>query len=205
MTSQGDNGGTNGDGFAGALRDELGEATVATVSQRLLDPLDLAIARAVERDARISLLELSRQVGTSRTTVSERLNRLVEGGFVRGFHARLDYARLGYPLVAFVAIQAQQPMAIAVIGALKEIPEVEEIHAVTGRFDLLVKVRARNTEHLQQILIYKIQAIPDIGRGETMLSLATHLEDAPIGLSRPARAAGDQTGDGPGANGTSGR
>jgi DNA-binding Lrp family transcriptional regulator len=162
------------------LSDDLGETAVVTTSQRLLDPLDLAIARALERDARISLLELSRQVGTSRTTVSERLNRLVEAGYVRGFHA------LGYPLTAFVAIQAQQPMALEVIAALKQLPEVEEIHAVTGRFDLLVKVRARSTEHLQLILINKIQTIPNIGRGETMLSLATHLEDAPIGLSRLA-------------------
>ena len=166
--------------------DDLAEFAIVTTSQRLLDSLDLAIARALERDARISLLELSRQLGTSRTTVSERLNRLVEQGFVRGFHARLDYPRLGYPLTAFVAIQAQQPMALEVIAALKQLPEVEEIHAVTGRFDLLVKVRARNTEHLQLILINKIQTIPNIGRGETMLSLATHLEDAPIGLSRLA-------------------
>jgi Lrp/AsnC family transcriptional regulator, regulator for asnA, asnC and gidA len=167
-----------------APNDDLGEIAVVTASQRLLDPLDLAIARALERDARISVQELSRQVGTSRTTVSERLNRLVEQGFVRGFHARLDYPRLGYPLTAFVAIQAQQPMALEVIAALKQLAEVEEIHAVTGRFDLLVKVRARSTEHLQLILINKIQTIPNIGRGETMLSLATHLEDAPIGLSR---------------------
>src|SRR5262245_22930810 len=160
--------------------DDLGEVAIATTSQRLLDSLDLAIARALERDARISLLELSRQLGTSRTTVSERLNRLVEQGYVRGFHARLDYPRLGYPLTAFVAIQAQQPMALEVIAALKQLPEVEEIHAVTGRFDLLVKVRARNTEHLQLILINKIQTIPNIGRGETMLSLATPLDDAPI-------------------------
>lgn len=179
------------------LSDDLGETAVVTTSQRLLDPLDLAIARALERDARISLLELSRQVGTSRTTVSERLNRLVEAGYVRGFHARLDYPRLGYPLTAFVAIQAQQPMALEVIAALKQLPEVEEIHAVTGRFDLLVKVRARSTEHLQLILITKIQTIPNIGRGETMLSLATHLEDAPIGLSRLTfdNEADDERGD----------
>src|SRR5262245_16808811 len=94
-----------------APRDTLGETAVVATTQRLLDPLDLAIARALERDARITLLELSRQLGTSRTTVSERLNRLIEQGFVRGFHARLDYPRLGYPLTAFVAIQAQQPMA----------------------------------------------------------------------------------------------
>ena len=58
---------------ADALEDTLGEPLLTVAGQRTLDALDLAIARAVERDARISLLELSRQVGTSRTTVTERL------------------------------------------------------------------------------------------------------------------------------------
>ena len=86
-----------------------------------------------------------------------------------------------------MAVQAQQsPQAYEVIEGLKRITEVEEIHTVTGRFDLLVKVRARSTAHLQQILVNKIQTIPNIGRGETMLALDTHLEDAPIGLARRA-------------------
>lgn len=179
--------------------DALGEPLLTVAGQRTLDALDLAIARAVERDARISLLELSRQVGTSRTTVTERLGRLIEQGSIRGFHARLDYQRLGYPITAFVAVQSQQsPQAFEVIEALKRITEVEEIHTVTGRFDLLVKVRARSTAHLQQILVYKIQTIPNIGRGETMLALDTHLEDAPIGLARHAHS---ESGEDDGATG----
>ncbi|HEX2916216.1 MAG TPA: Lrp/AsnC family transcriptional regulator [Chloroflexia bacterium] len=153
--------------------------------QPTLDDTDLAIARALERDGRMSILELSRQLGVSRPTVTERLTRLVEQGVIRGFHARLDYRRLGYPLMAFVGLQTVQGFnAVDVISALKRIREVEEVHTVAGRIDMLVKVRARSTEHLQYILTFKIQSIPGIGRGETMIALSSSLEWAPIGTGR---------------------
>ncbi len=161
------------------------DAGIEPANQPPLDQLDTAIARALEKDSRISLLELSRQLGTSRTTISERLTRLVEQGVVRGFHARLDYRRMGYPIIAYVGLQTSQSQkAVDVIEALKQIPEVEELHTVTGQIDMLVKLRARSTEHLQHILIFKIQSIPGIGRGETMLALSSHLEWAPVGITR---------------------
>ncbi|NWJ44646.1 MAG: Lrp/AsnC family transcriptional regulator [Chloroflexi bacterium] len=161
------------------------DAGIESAGQPPLDQLDTAIARALEKDSRISLLELSRQLGTSRTTISERLNRLIEQGVIKGFHARLDYRRLGYPIIAFVGLQTSQSQkAVEVIEALKQIPEVEELHTVTGQIDMLVKLRARSTEHLQHILIFKIQSIPGIGRGETMLALSSHQEWAPIGIAR---------------------
>jgi DNA-binding Lrp family transcriptional regulator len=153
--------------------------------QPTLDSTDLAIARALERDGRMSVLELSRRLEISRATVSERLTRLIEQGVIKGFHARLDYKRLGYPLIAFVGLQSVQGFnVVEVVSALKQIREVEEVHTVTGRLDMLVKLRARSTEHLQYILTFKIQAIPGIGRGETMLALSSGLEWAPVGSHR---------------------
>lgn len=176
----------------GWLREELSEEIAdpddlrfLPTNQPALDSTDLAIARALERDGRMSVLELSRKLGISRATVSERLTRLIEQGVIKGFHARLDYKRLGYPLIAFVGLQSVQGFnVVEVVSALKQIREVEEVHTVTGRLDMLVKVRARNTEHLQYILTFKIQAIPGIGRGETMLALSSGLEWAPVGSRR---------------------
>jgi DNA-binding Lrp family transcriptional regulator len=166
--------------------------------QPLLDATDLGIARALERNGRMSVLELSRKLGVSRATISERLTRLIEQGVIKGFHARLDYKRLGYPLLAFIGLQSVQGFnVVEVVSALKRIREVEEVHTVTGRIDMLVKLRARSTEHLQYILTFKIQAIPGIGRGETMLVLSSGLEWAPVGWQRqmPASAAENGTSD----------
>ncbi len=158
-----------------------------------LDATDLAIARALEREGRQSVQELSRQLGFSRATVSERLTRLIDQGVIKGFHARLDYRRMGYPLTAFVGLESVQGFnAVEVITSLKAISEVEEVHTVTGRIDMLVKLRARSTEHLQYILSFKIQAIPGIGRGETMLVLSSGLEWAPVGSPRSGSLRGEK-------------
>jgi Lrp/AsnC family leucine-responsive transcriptional regulator len=150
-----------------------------------LDPLDTAIVRALERDGRMSVLELTRQVGASRPTVTERLARLVERGVISGFHARADYRWLDYPITAFIGLESTQSgLGVEIIASLKQIPEVEELYTVTGRYDLLVKIRAHSPEHLQHIIVFKVQSIPGIGRGETMLALGTHLEWAPVGQVR---------------------
>lgn len=160
-------------------------AKAETTDGRPLDQLDLAIVRTLERDSRMSVLELSRRVGASRPTVSERLARLVEQGVIRGFHARLDYHRLGYPITAFVGIvSGQSPSEFDLVAALERIPEIEEVHAVTGQIDLLLKIRVRSTEHLRQLLSFKIQALPNVWRTETMIVLTSHLEWAPVGPSR---------------------
>jgi Lrp/AsnC family transcriptional regulator for asnA, asnC and gidA len=172
------------DGDARRGGDFSGEEAMEA-APRPLDQLDLAIARALERDSRMSLLDLARQVGASRPTVSERLGRLIEQGVIRGFHARLDYHRLGYPITAFVGLSTQQsPSEVDVVHELEHIPEIEEIHAVTGRIDLLLKVRARSTEHLRQLLTFKIQALPNVTRSETMIVLTSHLDWAPVGRPR---------------------
>ncbi len=162
-----------------------------------LDATDMAIARALEQNGRMSVLELSRKLSVSRATVSERLERLVKQGVIKGFHARLDYRRLGYPLIVFVGLQTVQGYNVVdVVSALKRIREVEEVHTVTGRIDMLLKLRARSTDHLQYILTFKIQAIPGIGRGETMLALSSSLEWAPVGSRReipPDTVSGDVT------------
>ncbi|MGN6565366.1 MAG: Lrp/AsnC family transcriptional regulator, partial [Thermomicrobiales bacterium] len=92
---------------------------------------------------------------------------------------------LGYPITAFVGLSTQQsPSEVDVVHELERIPEIEEIHAVTGRIDLLLKVRARSTEHLRQLLTFKIQALPNVTRSETMIVLTSHLDWAPVGPPR---------------------
>lgn len=165
----------------GSLRDATNEPPAPAP----LDALDEALARLVEADDRMSHLEMAQHLGVARATISERLARLVEGGVITGFHAHLDYRRLGYPILAFVGVQIDQSrLGVEIFEALGAIVEVEEIHAVTGQVDLLLKMRARSTEHLMEALVFKVQAIPGIGRGETMLVMASPLEWAPVGVPR---------------------
>jgi Lrp/AsnC family transcriptional regulator, leucine-responsive regulatory protein len=151
----------------------LHEATPATPADRpSLDPQDLAILRLLATDARMSQRRIAREVGMSPPAVAERMARLERSGVVRGYRAEIDRSALGYPLIVYigvVAVQgADQPK---VVQALRELPEVEDVHVVTGPKDLLVRLRVRDHEHLKTALFDRIWSMPGIDRTETYISL----------------------------------
>ena len=142
-----------------------------------LDDLDLTILKMLEQDARLSYQELANQTGVSRVTIHERVRRLVQRGIISGFHTRLNPASLGYHVTAIVGLMAIQGAAsYQTIEDLKKIPEIEEVHVVTGRYDYLVKIRARNNEDLERILLTKIDQVYGFQRAETMVVLSTPID-----------------------------
>lgn len=145
--------------------------------RRLLDDLDRQLLARLRDDARISLVTLARQVSLAHATVHQRVRRLLGEGYVRGFHARLNYSRLGLSLSAYIGIHAQQSAAFRAhfVENVRHMPEVEELAWVTGDFDALVKVRARDPIHLQQIVFALIQAGEPTMRTRTMIVLSEPL------------------------------
>ena len=108
-----------------------------SAAERPLDALDRRLLALLRDDARASLVALGRALNLGNAAIHERLRRLRERGYLAGFHARLDYARLGLGLSAYVMLQTQQvSTARAVVDEnLRRMPEVEELVWVTGEFD----------------------------------------------------------------------
>lgn len=149
----------------------------ASNSDYQLDEIDRELLAHLRDDARASLVTLARRVHLAHATVHQRVKRLLREGFVRGFHARLDYARLDLSLCAYIGIHANQSAAFRarLVENLRRMPEVEELAWVTGDFDTLVKVRARNPAHLQQVVFQLIQAGEPSMRTRTMIVLSEPL------------------------------
>jgi len=148
-----------------------------------MDRLDMEILRRLSKDARKSFLEIARELKVANATVHERISKLREKGILEGFYAQISAEKLGYPITAFVGlITSQNKQLHRLVERLKQIPEIEEAHTVTGKYDFLIKLRTRNNEELQQLL-NKIGSIPGVSRHETMMALTTILEtDAPFFL-----------------------
>jgi DNA-binding Lrp family transcriptional regulator len=137
-----------------------------------LDPHDLAILRLLVGDARMSQRAVAREVGMSPPAVADRIARLERTGVIRGYRADVDRALLGYALVVYVGVVAVQGSdQPAVVRALRELPEVEDVHVVTGPKDLLVRLRVRDHEHLKTVLFDRIWSLPGIDRTETYIGL----------------------------------
>lgn len=153
-----------------------------------LDALDLTILEMLEQDGRLSYQELANHAGVSRVTVHERIRRLTQRGVIEGFRARLNPAALGYRVTAVVGLMAVQgAAAYRTIEDLKNIPEVEEVHVVTGRYDYLVKIRARDNQDLERILLTKIDQVYGFQRAETMVVLSSPVERGGLTIGRVAR------------------
>jgi len=137
-----------------------------------IDKTDLQILALLTRDAMMPYTEIARKVFVSGGTVHVRMNRLHELGIVKGSQLRIDYAKLGYDVKAFLGIYLQRnSLYDKVVEQLKKIPEVVELNYTTGNYSMFVKIICRDTEHLRQVLHDKIQKIDGIERTETFISL----------------------------------
>jgi DNA-binding Lrp family transcriptional regulator len=117
-----------------------------------IDELDARLIAELRAHPRLGLLEISRRLGVARGTVQARLAKLEQRGVVVGYGPEIDPAEIGHPIQAFVMLELAQGRLAEAITALEETPEVLEVYAVSGPQDLVCRVAARDTEHLQAIV-----------------------------------------------------
>lgn len=104
--------------------------------------------------------------------MQSRLARLVESGVILGWGPELAPEATGYDVVAFTTLSIVQGTHDGVIAGLKGVPEVLEVHVVTGGGDLLCRIAARSNDHLHE-LIQQIIAIKGVARTDSLLALST--------------------------------
>jgi DNA-binding Lrp family transcriptional regulator len=131
-----------------------------------VDATDARILLALAEQPRLTTVALAERLGLSRNTVQARLAALDE--VLESFEKRGDPATIGYPLTAFVTAQLVQRKLDAVADALDEIPEVLQVHGLSGETDLLIHVVATEAEDLYRIA-GRILAIPGVERTSTSL------------------------------------
>jgi DNA-binding Lrp family transcriptional regulator len=139
-----------------------------------IDELDARLIRALCETPRAGVMELARQLGVARGTVQARLDKLQQRGVISGFDPDLDLRAMGYDVLAFVGLEIAQGRLADVAEHLCEIPEVLEIHSVTGPADLHCRVAARTNEHLQTV-IGRILEVQGIDRTATQIVLTEPL------------------------------
>jgi Lrp/AsnC family transcriptional regulator, leucine-responsive regulatory protein len=122
------------------------------MTSHLLDKIGWKIVVELEQDARVPFAELGRRVGLSTPAVVERVRRLEDAGIIAGYHAEVDHAKLGFPLLAFVRVNVVGDALARFAKKAAACPEVLEVHRVTGAESFIIKVAVTNQAHLERVI-----------------------------------------------------
>jgi len=137
-----------------------------------IDRIDNRIIDALVENGRISITELSEKVGLSKTPCQLRLKRLVNEGYITGFRAVLNPAKMGLEHIAFAEVKlsdTREDALRAFNAAVKKIREVEECHMIASSFDYLLKVRTSDIKRYRIVLGEKISTLPYVASTSTFV------------------------------------
>lgn len=149
-----------------------------------IDRIDAKILGELASDGRVTVTELARRVGLSKTPCLARMKRLEEAGIIRGYRAILDPVKMGLAHTAFVEVKLTETTAAALDSfnkAVRRLPEVEQCHMIAGGFDYLLKVRTRDIGSYRQVLGEKISALPHVAQTSTYVVMEA-VKDLPTEL-----------------------
>lgn len=135
-----------------------------------LDDIDLAILRALQDDARLTVKELAAKVHRSTTPVFERLRRLETQGYIRRYVAIIDADKVGQGFMVFCQVKLQhinRSIATEFTSYISGLPEVTECYNVSGGYDYLLKIYAPSMGAYQEFLLNKLGAFEGLGSVES--------------------------------------
>lgn len=135
-----------------------------------MDRIDLKILDELQRDARLSVVEISRRVGLTKTPCAERIRRLEKSGVIRGYHADLDPEAMdvGHVVMVQVLLTSTTAQDLKRFNeGVQKIPEIESCHMIAGDFDYLLKVRTRDIAAYRQVMGDRISELPCVRQTHT--------------------------------------
>jgi Lrp/AsnC family leucine-responsive transcriptional regulator len=149
-----------------------------------IDAFDRKIMAILAAEGRLSVAELARRVGLSKTPCQVRMKKLEAAGYIRGYRAVLDPARLGRNHVSFLEVRltdTREPALRAFAEAVQAAPEIEECHLIAGGFDYLLKVRSADIADYRRILGEVVSGLPHVASTSTHVSMET-VKDVSAGV-----------------------
>ncbi len=149
-----------------------------------IDKLDRKILEIIMSNARIASKDVATVCGVSRAAIHQRIQRMADMGVITGSGYRVNPKSLGYSTCTFIGVNLERGALYRdVVPELQKIPEVVDCHFTTGPYTILVKVFARDNEHLMSLLNNCIQNIRGVTGTETMISLDHSIErELPVDL-----------------------
>lgn len=145
-----------------------------TIAPLDLDRFDRAILAALSEDGRMSIADLARRIGLTKSPTAARLARLEAAGIILGYRAMLSQVRLGLAHVAFVEVRLSDTREAALQAfnkAVRAVAEIEEAHMIAGGFDYLLKVRTGDIAAYRRVMAERISTLPHVASTSTYVAM----------------------------------
>ena len=137
-----------------------------------IDNLDRKILQIIMKNARIPSKDVAVECGVSHAAIHQRIQRMIDMNVITGSGYNVDPKVLGYATCTYIGVKLERgSMYRDVVPELEKIREVVECHFTTGPYTMLIKLYAKDNQHLMELLNGKIQHIPGVTETETLISL----------------------------------
>jgi Lrp/AsnC family transcriptional regulator for asnA, asnC and gidA len=143
---------------------------MSRVSEAPLDEMDLRILEHLEVDGRKSFSDIAADLGVTLSTVSNRVRRLIEDGILV-IHGFLDPYQVGFNAPALILVSVDPPRVEEAADGIAKFPEVLSLLMITGDFDLAVEVHCRDSNHLTDLLLNRLQRVGGVRETRTSIQL----------------------------------
>lgn len=140
-----------------------------------MDGVDRAILDVLRADSRTSIRDVATQLGISRANAYARVKRMVDTKVIRRFTVDVDHAAIGLGLSAYVHVRTKQNSWKSFRKKVWELEEAAHVSLVTGDFDCVILVRARDADHLRELVLERIQSLPEVVATQTVLVFEEHV------------------------------
>lgn len=144
-----------------------------TLQDKKLDQIDWKLLDALQRDGRKSYRELGEEIGLSTPAISERVRKLEDAGIINGYGAKLDLAKLGLGILAYVSVNTRPESNDPLQKFVKKNPQVLEAHYITGQASFILKIAVASIGELEEF----IKRLSHFGPTQTSIVLSTHVAD----------------------------
>jgi Lrp/AsnC family leucine-responsive transcriptional regulator len=139
-----------------------------------LDELDRKILHALLQDARLTHQELSERIGLSPSPCARRIRRLEEDGYITGYSARIDEAKLGFAFNVFISVRLDRQIDDRLVAFEREVrlcPQIVDCWLMTGSFDYLLRVAVRDLDEFEHFLTGRLTKLPGVASLESSIPI----------------------------------
>ncbi len=141
-----------------------------------LDQIDRRLLAELQDEGRMTNVELAQRVGLTAPPCLRRVRALEEAGVIRGYHADIDPAKMGFAITVFalVSLKSQAEEALRQFeDHMRDLPEVRECHMLNGEIDFILKIVSRDLQSFQEFLTSKLTPAPNVASVKTSLTIRT--------------------------------